>query len=63
VLGGYPTVQITNSTNINVLLGGIDLSLAGAGTLIINDYSGGTPALDSSQIDSKTDNKTLCIDI
>ena len=58
VLGGYPTVQITNSTNINVLLGGIDLSLAGAGTLVMNDYSGGTPALDSSQIDSKTDNKT-----
>ncbi len=58
VLSGYPTVTIINNTDINVLIGGIDLSLAGAGTLIIHDYAGGTPSLDPSKIDAKVEDKT-----
>lgn len=45
VLSGYPRVEVTNQTDLNLVLGGIDLSQKGEGTLIINDLAGGTPVV------------------
>jgi len=43
VLGGYPTINITNSTSIDLALNRINISERGTGTLLLVDYSAGNP--------------------
>ena len=45
VLGGYPTVTVDNQSGKEVVIGGIDLTRQGAGTLIIADGGRGNPNL------------------
>jgi hypothetical protein len=43
VLGGYSSIQIDNTTDLDLVLNRLDVSEQGAGTLVIEDKAGGSP--------------------
>jgi hypothetical protein len=50
VLGGFPTVNINNTTGYTVVVDGVDLSQHGAGVVLINDSAGGAPCVGTEMV-------------